>query len=337
MTEPAGVPPEGIVQGNEALALQAIAASPSAVKLTAREVAELELDAVGGATLDASLADVAPARSLAADAWRRFRRNKLAMAGLFIVVFLTLVGIFGPLLVGDPATQGIALNEHPTSLHPFGTDYLGRDVFVRVIYGIRLSLFIGVLATVVETLIGIFVGAVAGWFRGWTDLVLMRFVDIMLGIPYLVLALVLVSVLGKGISAVIITLAFTAWLQTARVVRAGFLQVRDLEYVEAAQALGVPTRRIILRHVLPNVFQPVVVLVAVGVGGAILAEAALSFLGVGVTEPQASLGGMINKSRTFLGSAPHLLIFPGIAIVLAVLGFLLVGDGLRDALDVRDT
>ncbi len=337
MNEPAGVPPEGLVQGKDALALEAIVAGPSDVKLTAREVQELELDVVGGATLDASLADVAPARSLAGDAWRRFRRNKLAMAGLFIVVFLLLVGIFGPLLVGDPAQQGNALNEHPTSLHPFGTDYLGRDVFVRVIYGIRLSLFIGVLATVLETLIGILVGAVAGWFRGWADLVLMRVVDIMLGIPYLVLALVLVSVLGKGISAVIITLAFTAWLQTARVVRAGFLQVRDLEYVEAAQALGVPTRRIILRHVLPNVFQPVVVLVAVGVGSAILAEAALSFLGVGVTEPQASLGGMINKSRTFLSSAPHLLIFPGIAIVLAVLGFLLVGDGLRDALDVRDT
>lgn len=324
-----------LVQGPQDLALEATTPGLTDRGLTSTELRELELD-TGAGPLDASLAEVVPARSLASDAWRRFRRNKLAMAGLVIVVFLVLVGILGPFIVGDPAAQTIAINERPTNQHWFGTDYLGRDVLTRVVYGIRLSLFIGVLATFLETVLGIAVGAIAGWFRGWIDLALMRFVDVMLGIPYLVLALVLVSVLGKGISAVIITLALTAWLETARVVRAGFLQVRDLEYVEAARALGVPRRRIILRHILPNVFQPIVVLVAVGVGSAILAEAALSFLGVGVVEPQASLGGMINKSRSFIESAPHLLIFPGVAIVLAVLGFLLVGDGLRDALDVRD-
>lgn len=287
--------------------------------------------------LDASLAEVGPSRSLAVDAWRRFKRNRLAMLGLGIVLVLIVLALVGPLLVQDPLdTAGIS-KEAPTNQHILGTDRLGRDVMARVVYGMRLSLFIGFVATAVETVIGIIVGAVAGWFKGWPDTVLMRFVDILLGIPYLVLALVMVSLIGKGITAVILTLAVTAWLQTARTVRAGFIQVRELEYVEAAKAVGVPTRRIIARHVLPNVFQPVIVLVAVGIGGAILAEAALSFLGVGVKAPAPSLGLMIAESQSSFTSSPHLLIFPAVAIVLTVLGFLLVGDGLRDALDVKDT
>ena len=247
-----------------------------------------------------------------------------------------LVAVFGPLIVKDPLDTGGLSNEAPTNQHIFGTDALGRDVLARVVYGVRLSLFIGLVATLAETMVGIVVGAVAGWFKGWIDVVLMRLVDIILGIPYLVLALAMVSVLGKGIGAVIVTLAATAWLQTARIVRAGFLQVRELEYVEAAKAIGVPTRRIMVRHVLPNVFQPVIVLVAVGIGSAILAEAALSFLGVGVKAPAPSLGLMISESQASFTTAPHLLFFPGLAIVLTVLGFMLVGDGLRDALDVKD-
>lgn len=287
--------------------------------------------------MDASLADVGPSRSLLSDAWRRFRRNRLAMVGLGIVVVLILIALVGPFLVQDPLnTKGIS-KEKPTNLHWFGTDSLGRDVLARVVYGIRLSLIIGFVATLAETTIGVVIGALAGWFRGWTDTILMRFVDIALGIPYLVLALALVSVIGRGVPAVIITLALTAWLITARTVRAGFLSVRELEYIEAAKALGVPTRRIILRHVMPNVFQPVVVLMAVGIGSAILAEAALSFLGVGVKAPDPSLGLMINEARASFTTSPHLLFFPGAAIIFTVLGFLLVGDGLRDALDVKDT
>ncbi len=287
--------------------------------------------------LDASLADVGPSRSLLSDAWRRFRRNRLAMFGLALVLFLIVVAVFGPLLVQDPLdTSGIS-KEPPTNQHWFGTDSLGRDVFARIVYGIRLSLMIGFVATVVETVIGIVVGAVAGWFGGIVDTLLMRFVDIVLGIPYFVLALVLVTLIGRGVAAVIVTLAATAWLFTARTVRAGFLSVRELEYVEAARALGVPGHRIVIRHILPNVFQPVIVLVAVGIGSAILAEAALSFLGVGVQRPDPSLGLMINESRSLFTQAPHLLLAPGGAIVITVLGFLLVGDGLRDALDVKDT
>jgi ABC-type dipeptide/oligopeptide/nickel transport system permease subunit len=164
----------------------------------------------------------------------------------------------------------------------------------------------------------------------------MRFVDIVLGIPYLVLALALITVVGRGVFAVVVTLALTAWLQTARTVRAGFLQVRELEYIEAARAVGVPSRRIVTRHILPNVFQPVVVLIAVGIGSAILAEAALSFLGVGVQDPDPSLGKMIDDAQSRFIASPTLLIFPSVATIFAVLGFLLVGDGLRDALDVKD-
>jgi ABC-type dipeptide/oligopeptide/nickel transport system permease subunit len=290
-----------------------------------------------GPDVDASLAEVGPSRSLLGDAWKRFRRNKLAMFGLVLVVVLAVVSLIGPFLVQDPLHQGPIPKEPPTNQHWFGTDRLGRDMFARIVYGIRLSLFIGIVVTLIETFIGILVGAVAGWRRGWVDSVLMRIVDILLGIPYLVLALAMVTVLGRGVTAVVLTLAATAWLQTARNVRAGFLQARETEYVEAAKAVGVSSPRIMFRHILPNVFQPVVVLAAVGVGSAILAEAALSFLGVGVKAPAPSLGLMISESESQFASAPHLLIFPGLAIALTVLGFLLVGDGLRDALDVKDT
>ena len=293
--------------------------------------------AIAGASLDSSLLDVGPSRSLFQDAWRRFKRNKLAMFGLFLVGFLVIVAIVGPFLVDDPTKLSkTVFREPPTNQHPFGVDHRGADVLARVVHGIRLSMFIGFIATVLQTVIGIFIGAVAGWYGRWVDTISMRFVDIMLGIPYIILAYAFITVLGRGVPAVILTLALTAWLQTARTVRAGFIQVKELEYVEAARALGVGSVRIMVRHILPNVFQPVVVLMAVGVGAAILSEAALSFLGVGIQPPEPSLGLMINDARSFLGSDPYLLFFPGLAIVLTVLGVLLVGDGLRDALDVKD-
>jgi ABC-type dipeptide/oligopeptide/nickel transport system permease subunit len=284
-----------------------------------------------------SLATVEQTRSFRADAWRRFRRNKLAMFGLVLVVFLFLVATIGPFIAPDPLTQERSLfRSAPDAKHWFGTDQVGRDVFARVVHGIRLSLFIGFVVTILETTIGIAVGAIAGWRGRWTDAVIMRIVDIMLGIPYLILAFAFIAVIGRGVTAVIFTLAITSWLITARVIRAGFLQAKNLEYVEAALAVGVPTRRIIYRHILPNVIQPIIVLVAVGIGSAVLAEAALSFLGVGVQEPTPSLGLMISRSRSFFSTTPGLLLFPGGAIVLTVLGFLLVGDGLRDALDVKE-
>jgi peptide/nickel transport system permease protein len=287
--------------------------------------------------LDSSLAEVGEQRSLAKDAWRRFKRNRLALFGLFLVVFLMLVAVFGPLFVSDPTKLSKVSLEGPTNQHPFGLDSRGGDVLARVVHGIRLSMFIGFVSTLLMTLIGLVIGAVAGWFGGLIDTILMRLVDIMLGIPYIILAYAFITVAGRGVLAVIITIALTAWLQTARSVRAGFLQIKQLEYIEAARALGVGQIRIMWRHILPNAFQPIIVLVAVGVGSSILTEAALSFLGVGVQYPDPSLGQMIDESKGQFVSHPHLLWFPSIAIILSVLGFLLIGDGLRDALDVKDT
>ena len=287
----------------------------------------------GGA--DRSLA--AHTRSFPSLAWRRFRRNKLALVGLGIVVALVLLALIGPIFVQDPnAQERLTSKTGPDAKHWFGTDQLGRDEFSRVVYGMRLSLFVGFTVTALQVIIGVSLGAIAGWVGRWLDVIISRTIDIILGIPYLVLAFAFIAVVGRGIGAVILTLALTSWLVTARVVRASFKQVKELEYIEAARAVGVKDFRIVWRHIIPNVIQPVIVLVAVGIGSAILAEAALSFLGVGVQEPTASLGLMISRSRSFFSTSPHLLIFPGTAIALVVLGFLLVGDGLRDALDVKD-
>ena len=285
---------------------------------------------------DATLTQSGPSRSLAQDAWRRFRRNKLALFGLALVSVLVLVAIVGPFLVQDPTKLSKFYLEGPTKQHPLGLDDRGGDVLARIVHGIRLSMVIGFVSAALQTVLGIVIGAIAGWYGRYVDAVLMRFVDIMLGIPYIILAYAFITFLGKGVFAVIMTLALSSWLQTSRTVRAGFIQAKNLEYVEAARALGVSNARIMMRHILPNVLQPVVVLLTIGIGSAILAEAALSFLGVGVQPPQQSLGLMINNSKAFFRDAPYLLLFPGLAIVLTVLGFILVGDGLRDALDVKD-
>ena len=283
------------------------------------------------------LNEILPVRSFRQDSWRRFRKNRLAIFGLGLVFVLLVVGLVGPFLVQDPLTQErLVFKSSPDAAHWFGTDNLGRDLFARVVYGIRLSLFIGFTVVVLETFIGISLGALAGWRGRLTDSFIMRLVDVFLGIPYLVLAFAFIAVIGEGVGAVIITLALTSWLTTARVVRAGFLQAKQFDYVEAARAVGVPATRIVWRHILPNVIQPIIVLVAVGIGSAVLAEAALSFLGVGVQEPTPSLGLMISTAQSYFSTAPHLLFFPALAIILTVLGFLLVGDGLRDALDVKD-
>jgi len=287
---------------------------------------------------EASLREVAaPTRSFRQDAWRRFRSNRLAIVGMVLVVVLMLVGIVGPFLVQDPlAQERLLFKTGPDANHWFGTDQVGRDVFARVVYGVRLSLFIGFLVTMLESFVGITLGAVAGWSGKWADAVIMRIVDVLLAIPYFVLAVAFIQIVGRGVTAVIVTLVVTSWLTTARVVRGSMLQSKRFDYVEAARAIGVPTRRIVTRHILPNIIQPILVLAAIGIGSAVLAEAALSFLGVGVQEPTPSLGLMISRSNSFFSEAPGLLIFPGLAIVLTVLGFLLIGDGLRDALDVKD-
>ena len=296
----------------------------------------LEVTEPGGGVSDVS--DLAAARPLRKDVWKRFRRNKLAMVGLGIILLLVVVAIFAPAIAPyDPETgrDSSALRQAPSSDHWFGTDTIGLDIFSRVVYGARISLKIGIIATDMSLTIGLLFGAVAGFFGGATDTVIMRTTDIGLAIPYIVLAVALASVMGKGVNTVIIVIGLTGWLGIARIVRSSFLSLKQLEYVEAAHALGYSRTRIMFRHILPNALQPIIVYGTVAVGGVILAEAALSFLQVGPVYPTPSWGLMVSEGKSVISTAPWMLLFPGLAIFFTVLAFVFIGDGLRDALDPK--
>ena len=280
--------------------------------------------------------DLGEARPLRADVWRRFRRNRLAMVGLGFLVLLVLVAIFAPLLTPYSYTErSSSFREGPSLDHWFGTDAIGRDVYTRVVYGARVSLRIGFLATGLVLVIGIVLGAVAGYAGGWADTVVSRLIDVFLAIPYIVLAVAIATVFGKSENSVILVLGLTGWLALARIVRASFMSLKNLEYVEAAKALGLSAFRVIGRHVLPNALQPIIVYGTITVGSMILTEAALSFLGVGPQEPTPAWGLMVAQGKGALSNAPHLLFFPAGAICLTVLAFVFIGDGLRDALDPK--
>jgi peptide/nickel transport system permease protein/oligopeptide transport system permease protein len=290
-----------------------------------------------GSAAEAVAAGEAPAaRPLRADVWRRLRRNKLAMAGLVFIVLLVLVAVFAPLIAPYSITERSSeFRQGPSSDHWFGTDRIGRDVFSRVVYGARVSLRVGIMATFISLIIGVLAGAVAGFMGGAVETIVMRVTDIFLAIPYIILAVALATVLGRGENTIIVVLGVTGWLAICRIVRSSFLSLRQLEYVEAATALGAGRPRIMFRHILPNALQPIIVYGTIAVGSAILAEAALSFLGVGAVPPTPAWGLMVDEGRGDLVNAPHLLYFPGGAIFLTVLAFQFVGDGLRDALDPR--
>ncbi len=279
----------------------------------------------------------APARPLRADVWKRFRRNRAAMVALAFLVLLAGLAILAPVIAPYSITERAAgqFRKPPSADHWFGTDTIGRDVFSRVIYGARFSLKIGILATLMSLTIGLLLGSVAGFFGGILDTVIMRITDVFLAIPYVVLAVAIAAVLGKGQNTVILVLGFTGWLGICRIVRSSFLGLNQLEYVEAARALGYSRRRIIFRHMLPNALQPIIVYGTIAVGSVILAEAALSYLGVGPQDPTPAWGLMVKDGKSLLSTAPHLLFFPGGAIFLTVLSFVFIGDGLRDALDPK--
>jgi peptide/nickel transport system permease protein len=285
---------------------------------------------------EAGAADLGEARPLRADVWKRFRRNRLAMVGLVFLVLLGLVAVFAPLIAPYSITERTSEFRQPPSLdHWFGTDAIGRDVFSRIVYGARVSLRIGFAATAISLIIGLLLGAVAGFFGGWSDTTISRLIDVFLAIPYIVLAVAIASVLGRTENAIILVLGLTGWLAMARIVRASFMSLKRLEYVEAATALGFSKARIMFRHILPNALQPIIVYGTIAVGSVILAEAALSFLSVGPQPPTPAWGLMVADGKGALTSAPHLLFFPGAAICLTVLAFVFVGDGLRDALDPK--
>lgn len=269
--------------------------------------------------------------------WRALLRDPLAVVGLALVVLLALAAFLAPLLSPhDPtAIDATARLAGSSAAHPLGTDELGRDVLSRLLYGGRWSLGIACLATSVVMVIGVSVGMLSGFYGGLLDSVLMRLVDVLLAFPALLLYLAVVGTLGPGVRNVFLALIAISWAGYARVVRALVVSARQRDYVLAAVALGAGSGRLMLRHILPNVVAPVVVLASLQVGGMILALAALGFFGLGAQPPTPEWGTMINQSRLYLQTAPTLMIYPGAAISLAVLGFNLVGDGLRDALDPR--
>ncbi len=271
------------------------------------------------------------------EAWARFRRHRAAMVGLALLVTLLGLALAAPLLTPyDPARQDLSQALRPPSAaHPLGTDQLGRDILARLLYGGRLSLIIGVLAVGVGLVVGVPLGAVSGVQGGITDLVIQRFADVLLSFPGFLLALSLVAILGVGLWNVIISVGISAVPSFIRLVRGSVLSIREQVYVEAAYALGQKGRSIIFRHVLPNAIAPVIVQATLSLGFAILVAAGLGFLGLGVQPPTAEWGTMLGEGRQYIFRAPSLTTFPGLAIFLAVLGFNLVGDGLRDALDPR--
>jgi len=268
----------------------------------------------------------------------QFQRQPLAVAGALLLVFFLLIAIFAPLLAPDnPAT--IDLNHRlasPSHAHWFGTDDLGRDILSRAIYGARLSLLVAVSVVACSLSLGLIFGGLAGYYGGLIDTGLNIFVmNAFLALPGILLAIAFVAFLGPGLINLILALSIGGWVGYARLVRAQVLAVREREFVEAARALGASDLRIFTRHILPNILQPLIVQSAIGMAGAVLAEATLSFLGLGVPPPAASWGSMLNDARAHLFDAPHLVVFPAIAVMLCVLSFNFLGDALRDYLDPR--
>ncbi len=269
--------------------------------------------------------------------WRRFRRHKLAMAGLCFLLVMYIVAVFAPYI----ATQSYKHTDPPNRLQPpskehwMGTDHIGRDLFSRVIWGSRISLSVGFVAAGVAVALGTVIGAVAGYFGGAIDNILMRFTEIVMSFPTFFLLITIVSIVERSIFNIMLVIGLTSWPGLARMVRGQFLSLREQEFVLAARALGASNARIIFRHILPNAMAPVIVSATLQIGGAILTESGLSFLGLGVQEPFPSWGNIINTGRTYLRQAPWITAFPGIFIFLTVLSFNYVGDGLRDALDPR--
>jgi peptide/nickel transport system permease protein len=269
--------------------------------------------------------------------WQRFRRHRVAVVGALILLVLTAGAVAAPLVAAnDPYKVDIsAYRTGPTANHPLGTDSSGRDVFSRMLYAGRVSLSVGLVAVAIYTLIGVILGAFSGFYGGWADVLIMRLADIVLAFPTLILIITIVAVLGPSIYNIMLVIGLLGWPPIARIVRALFLSLREREFVLASRTVGVSNARIIFRHLLPNALAPVIVAATFGMANAILLEAGLSFLGLGVQPPTPSWGNMLKdaQSLTVLESMPWLWIPPGTMIALAVLSINFIGDGLRDALD----
>lgn len=280
---------------------------------------------------------VRPSLNYWADAWRRLKKNKLAMFGLVTLIILSLLAIFGPLFTSNTyATQHLKeINLRPNAQYWLGTDDFGRDMWARIWWGTRISLMIGLIAAALDLIVGVIYGGISAYFGGKVDMVMQRFIEIVYSIPYLLIAILLIMVLGSGVTSIILAYAITGWVTMARLVRGQMLILKEQEFVLAARTLGAKPWRIIMKHLIPNAMSVVVVQITFVVPSAIFVEAFLSVIGLGIKPPLSSLGNLLNDGASVLRYHPHRLIYPTIVFSLILLSFNLLGDGLRDALDPK--
>ena len=275
---------------------------------------------------------------MAQETWRRLKKNKGAMFGIAFLLLLVLATIVASFIF-DYDKDIIAMTKDrflpPSWEHPFGTDNMGRDIFKRVLYGAKYSLVLSFGATALGLAVGLFFGAIAGYYGGAVDNIIMRFTDIFYSIPYIMLAVVVVSLLGTSMASLLIAMALGSFAGFARIARASIMTVRDMEYVESGYAIGLPTWKIILKHIIPNCLSPIIVQTTLRVGSNIISASSLSFLGVGITPPTPEWGAMLSDGRSYISSSGWLCLFPGLAIMFTVLALNLFGDGLRDAFDPK--
>lgn len=298
-----------------------------------------------GAKVKGNIGDSKKERSLWQEAWRRFKKNKMAMLGMYFILLLVIISV--STMVIDLVTQKEFYNNYvikqnllerlqpPSAGHPFGLDEFGRDMFLRMIWGTRYSLFMGTVAILFSSIVGGSLGAIAGYYGKKIDNILMRFMDILLAIPSMLLAIAIVAALGTSLTNVLLAIAIAYVPTFARTVRASVLTVKDQEFIEAAKAIGCNDFTIIFKYIIPNSMAPIIVQVTLGIAGAILSIAGLSFLGLGIQPPTPEWGAMLSNARTYIRDAWHVTIIPGLGIMLTILALNLMGDGLRDALDPR--
>ncbi len=278
-----------------------------------------------------------PSQSYWQDAWRRFRRDRLALLGLVVIAAITLLAIFGPMVCpyGYEDADFTCVSQPPSAAHWFGTDALGRDLYVRVLYGARISLSIGVVAALVNMVIGVLYGGIAGYFGGALDNVMMRIVDILIALPSFLYIILIMMLMGSNVRSILIALCISSWIGTARITRSQVVSLKHQEYALAAKLAGASDFEILVRHLLPNAMGPIIVSVMFLIPSAIFSEAFLSFLGIGIQKPMASWGSLANDAIPKLTSAPYQMFFPIAAISLTMFSLNFIGDGLRDALDPK--
>jgi peptide/nickel transport system permease protein len=279
-----------------------------------------------------------PVKRQESRAWKKMKRNKSALVGLVIVLFFSILAAAAPILpIADPiATSWGAIRKAPSAAHWLGTDDLGRDILSRMIWGAQASLMAGVISVLIAVVIGVPFGLISGYFGGWVDMVISRITEALLAMPFLIMAIALAAFLGPSLSNAMIAIGLSAMPIFVRLTRGQVLAVKTEDYVEGARSIGLNHVDIMTRYILPNVFAPIIVQATLTVATAIIAEASLSFLGLGQQAPAPSWGSMLNTAKNFLSQAPWMTMWPGIAIFLVVIGFNLLGDGLRDALDPRE-